>query len=158
MTLDPKRLARDAKRVQAARPAGGIGRETTGVTRAVRDGLPMIRQLRESGITWAAIAAAMSAQGVTQGAGKPLTASRLTAIVGQVEAQLRRQAEQAAVRRARPDLADAKPPLAGETDAPAPVAPVPSTPSPVLDRPARASEEAIRRAGLDSLHKLLKKA
>lgn len=155
MTLDPKRLARDAKRVQAARPAGGIGRETTGVTRAVRDGLPMIRQLRESGITWAAIAAAMSAQGVTQGAGKPLTASRLTAIVGQVEAQLRRQAEQAAVRRARPDLADAKPPLAGDTDAPAPV---PSTPSHVLDRPARASEEAIRRASLDSLHKLLKKA
>ena len=57
MTLDPKRLARDAKRVQATRLAGGLGRQTTGVTRAVRDGLPMIRQLRESGITWAALRA-----------------------------------------------------------------------------------------------------
>ncbi|MEL6065097.1 MULTISPECIES: hypothetical protein [unclassified Methylobacterium] len=158
MTLDPKRLARDAKRVQATRPTAGIGRETTGVTRAVRDGLPMIRQLRASGITWAAIAAAMSAQGVTQGAGKPLTASRLTAIVGQVEAQLRRQAERAAARRARPDLADPKPPLAGDTATPAPVAPVPNTPSPAPGRPAHTSEEAIRRAGLDALHKLLKKA
>jgi len=158
MTLDPKRLARDAKRVQATRPTAGIGRETTGVTRAVRDGLPMIRQLREGGITWAAIAAAMAAQGVTQGAGKPLTASRLTAIVGQVEAQLRRQAERAAARRARPDLAAPQPPLTGDTAAPAPVAPVPNTPPPVPDRAAPASEEAIRRAGLDALHKLLKKA
>jgi hypothetical protein len=158
MTLDPKRLARDAKRVQATRPAGGIGRETTGVTRAVRDGLPIIRQLREGGITWAAIAAAMSAQGVTQGAGKPLTASRLTAIVGQVEAQLRRQAERAAVRRARPDLAGPQPPLTGDTVAPVLVATIPTIPSPVPDRTAHASEEAIRRAGLDALHKLLKKA
>lgn len=158
MTLDPKRLARDAKRVQATRPAGGIGRETTGVTRAVRDGLPMIRQLREGGITWAAIAAAMSAQGVTQGAGRPLTASRLTAIVGQVEAQLRRQAEQATARRARADLAAPQPALTGDTAAPAPIAPVPLASSPAPDTTAHASEEAIRRAGLDALHKLLKKA
>ena len=100
----------------------------------------------------------MSAQGVTQGAGKPLTASRLTAIVGQVEAQLRRQAERAAARRARPDLAGSQPPAIGDTAAPAPVAPVPATPPPVPDRAAPASEEAIRRAGLDALHKLLKKA
>ncbi|KTS10680.1 hypothetical protein SB3_07085, partial [Methylobacterium radiotolerans] len=77
---------------------------------------------------------------------------------GQVEAQIRRQAEQAAGRRTRPDLADAKPPLTGDADAPAPVASVPSTPSPVPDRTAHASEEAIRRASLDALHKLLKKA
>jgi len=158
MTLDPKRLARDAKRVQATRPAGGIGRETTGVTRAVRDGLPMIRQLRQGGITWAAIAAAMSAQGVTQGAGRPLTASRLTAIVGQVEAQLRRQAEQITARRARADLAAPQPARTGDTAAPALIAPVPPVSSPAPDTTAHASEEAIRRAGLDALHKLLKKA
>jgi len=158
MTLDPKRLARDAKRVQATRPAGGIGRETTGVTRAVRDGLPMIRQLRDGGITWAAIAAAMSAQGVTQGAGRPLTASRLTAIVGQVEAQLRRQAEQATARHARADLTAPQPAITGRTAAPAPIAPVPFASSPAPDSTPHTSEEAIRRAGLDALHKLLKKA
>ncbi|MET0527926.1 MAG: hypothetical protein ABW003_06205, partial [Microvirga sp.] len=59
MTLDPKRLARDAKRVQAARPAGGIGRETTGVTpgRAglrgeQQAGLQRTTQVRHKGRSW----------------------------------------------------------------------------------------------------------
>ncbi len=83
------------------------------MTRAVRDGLPMIRQLRESGITWAAIAAAMSAQGLNPGVQETPDASRLTAIVGQVEAQLRRQAKQAAVRRVHVPISPTrKPPLA----------------------------------------------
>jgi hypothetical protein len=75
-SLDPKRLARDAKRAQAQRPDAGIGRETTGVTRAVRAGLPVIRELRAAGVTWAAIAEAMGAQGVTQGAGAPLLVTK----------------------------------------------------------------------------------
>lgn len=156
MPLDPKRLARDAKRAQAQRPDSTIGRETTGVTRAVRAGLPVIRQLRAAGVTWAAIAEALSAQGVTQGEGRPLTATRLTAIVTQVEAQIRRTAEREARRRTRPDLTvspeavpSPEPPLA------APAAP--ALPSPVGSNP-RATEEEIRRAGLHDLHQLLKKS
>jgi len=156
MPLDPKRLARDAKRAQAQRPDSTIGRETTGVTRAVRAGLPVIRQLRAAGVTWAAIAEAMSAQGVTQGDGQPLTATRLTAIVTQVEAQERRTVEREARRRTRSDLTvsseavrSPEPPLPA-TAAPAPPAPDGSG--------AHATEEQIRRAGLHDLRQLLKKS
>lgn len=155
MPLDPKRLARDAKRAQAQRPDSTIGRETTGVTRAVRAGLPVIRQLRAAGVTWAAIAEAMSAQGVTQGEGQPLTATRLTAIVTQVEAQERRTVEREARRRTRPDLTASSgivPPP--ELSLPDPVAPAP----PPVESGAHATEEEIRRAGLHDLRQLLKKS
>ena len=155
MPLDPKRLARDAKRAQAQRPDSSIGRETTGVTRAVRAGLPVIRQLRAAGVTWAAIAEALSAQGVTQGEGRPLTATRLTAIVTQVEAHARRPAEREARRRTRPDLTTSSeivPPP--ELSLPDPVAPAPPAPA---GSGAHATEEQIRRAGLHDLRQLLKK-
>jgi len=160
MSLDPKRLARDANRAQAQRPDTGIGRETTGVTRAVRAGLPVIRQLRAAGVTWAAIAEAMSAQGVTQGAGTPLSATRLTAIVTQVEAQIRRKAEREAGRRSRSDLTVSSgllpPSHPAATSLPAPAAaPAPLPPS---GSGVPATEEEIRRAGLNDLHKLLKKS
>lgn len=160
MPLDPKRLARDANRAQAKRPDTGIGRETTGVTRAVRAGLPVIRQLRAAGVTWAAIAEAMSAQGVTQGAGTPLSATRLTAIVTQVEAQIRRKAEREAGRRSRSDLTLSSgllpPSHPAATSLPAPAAaPAPLPPS---GSGVPATEEEIRRAGLNDLHQLLKKS
>ena len=154
MPLDPKRLARDAKRAQAQRPDSSIGRETTGVTRAVRAGLPVIRQLRAAGVTWAAIAEALSAQGVTQGEGRPLTATRQT-IVTLVEAQERRPAARAARRRTRPDLTTSSeivPPP--ELSLPDPVAPAPPAPA---GSGAHATEEQIRRAGLHDLRQLLKK-
>lgn len=157
MPLDPKRLTRDAKRAQAQRPDSSIGRETTGVTRAVRAGLPVIRQLRAAGVTWAAIAEAMSAQGVTQGEGQPLTATRLTAIVTQVEAQERRTAEREARRRTRPDLTvspEAVPPPELPLLNPA----APSAPIPPAKSSAHATEEEIRRAGLHDLRQLLKKS
>ncbi|MCB4806470.1 DNA-binding transcriptional MerR regulator [Methylobacterium brachiatum] len=156
MPLDPKRLARDAKRAQAQRPDSTIGRETTGVTRAVRAGLPVIRQLRAAGVTWAAIAEALSAQGVTQGEGQPLTASRLTAIVTQVEAQERRKADREARRRTRPDLT-ASSEAVRSPEPPLPATAAPALPSPVGSNP-RATEEEIRRAGLHDLHQLLKKS
>lgn len=160
MPLDPKRLARDAKRAQAQRPDSSIGRETTGVTRAVRAGLPVIRQLRAAGVTWAAIAEAMSAQGVTQGAGTPLSATRLTAIVTQVEAQIRRKAEREAGRRSRSDLTLSSgllpPSHPAATSLPTPAAaPAPLPPS---GSSVPATEEEIRRAGLHDLHQLLKKS
>ena len=60
MPLDPKRLLRDAKKAQTTRPATMVGRETTGVTRAVRAALPTIRRLRVAGVSWAAIAQALN--------------------------------------------------------------------------------------------------
>ncbi|MDV2988432.1 UNVERIFIED_CONTAM: hypothetical protein Q9R58_29555, partial [Methylobacteriaceae bacterium AG10] len=118
-------------------------------------GLPVIRQLRAAGVTWAAIAEALSAQGVTQGEGRPLTATRLTAIVTQVEAQERRTAEREARRRTRPDLTTSSeivPPP--ELSLPDPVAPAPPAPA---GSGAHATEEQIRRAGLHDLRQLLKK-
>ncbi len=130
------------------------------MTRAVRDGLPMIRQLRESGITWAAIAAAMSAQGLNPGCRKPLTRSRLTAIVGQVEHSCADRPSRlpfaAYASRSRRREAAAR----RDTDAPAPVAPsrprrhpsptAPHTPAKRRSaceprRPAQAPEEGLTR-------------
>lgn len=156
MPLDPKRLVRDAKKAQTARPATLVGRETTGVTRAVRAALPAIRTLRAAGVTWAAIAQAMAEQGVRQKGNVPLTATRLTAIVGQVEAQDRRRSA-AAISRGRPDLAGATP---ASRDPVGPAHPPPREPAPAdpPNRPAaHPSAEAIRRAGLAELNRILKK-
>jgi len=156
MPLDPKRLVRDAKKAQTARPATMVGRETTGVTRAVRAALPTIRTLRAAGVTWAAIAQAMAEQGLRQKGDRSLTATRLTAIVGQVEAQERRRSA-AAAPRDRPDLAGAVP---APRDPPRPAHSPPREPAPAdpSNRPAtHPSAEAIRRAGLAELNRILKK-
>lgn len=150
MSLDPKRLLRDAKKAQTTRPATMVGRETTGVTRAVRAALPTIRKLRATGVSWAAIAQAMAEQGVRQKGDVPLTATRLTAIVGQVEAQDRRR--DAAAVRSRPDLAAE--PVSPVRPAPAPEPPRGPTPA---DPPTHPTAEAIRRAGLAELNQILKK-
>ena len=124
MPLDPRRLARDAKTLEAERPAGAIGRETTGVTRAVRALMPAIRELREAGVRWAAIAEALARQGVVGPDGKPMKANRLTAVVDRIEqGQQRKVAKvQVQVRSRRPDFA--RPPPAG------PTLPQPDTPAP----------------------------
>jgi hypothetical protein len=156
MSLDPKRLLRDAKKAQTTRPATTVGRETTGVTRAVRAALPTLRKLREAGVTWAAIAHAMSEQGVRQKGDVPLTASRLTAIVSQIEAQQRRRDGIAAARH-RPDLASVEPaadPVA--LDRPRPTHEPKRDPVPA-DPPPHPSAEALRRAGLAELNRILKK-
>ncbi|MCW6506965.1 hypothetical protein [Lichenifustis flavocetrariae] len=94
---------RDAKKAQAKRPALIVGRETTGATRAIRLMLPTIRELRASGVTWAAIAEALAEQKITQADGEPLTASRLTSIVGQIEAQDARKTNREETRHPRSD-------------------------------------------------------
>ena len=152
MPLDPKRLLRDAKKAQTARPATLVGRETTGVTRAVRAALPTIRTLRAAGLSWAAIAQAMAEQGVRQKGDVPLTATRLTAIVGQVEAQDRRR-DAAAAPRNRADLATTELPSFVRSELrPEP----PRGPAPI-DPPGHPTAEAIRRAGLAELNRILKK-
>lgn len=154
MPLDPKRLARDALKAQSTRPDSLVGRETTGVTRAVRAALPAIRRLRSAHVTWAAIAEAITQQGIRQSNGEPLTASRLTSIVSQVERQERRKAEQHVARQTRGDLAvRALPATSRRSPAfAAPIVPVPSSSSPRLE----GSEEALRRQGLAELQALLK--
>jgi len=150
-SLDPKRLQREAHKAQAARPEPAIGRETTGVTRAVRETLPVIQKLRKAQITWAAIAAAMTEQGITQGNGLPLTATRLTAVVGHVERQIRRHEDSLALRRLRTDLA--------RSDTETLKAPLREAiaENGSSDLPGNPTEEELRRAGLDELRSLLRK-
>src|SRR5579859_486079 len=93
MTLDIKRLSRDASRFQAERSMSPSSRETTGTTKAIRDVLPQIYSLREAGVQWSAIASALAAQGIVQGKARiPLTTNRLTALVRQIELQNQRRA------------------------------------------------------------------
>ena len=96
MPLDPKKLRKDARRLQGARPDTTVGRETTGTTRAIRTALPDIYDLRNDGVSWPAIADALAIQGVVQGKDRiPLTTNRLTAIVSQIEEQERKKASKA---------------------------------------------------------------
>jgi hypothetical protein len=88
MTLDLKRLRADASRLQTERSKSRSSRETTGTTKAIRAALPAIYKLREEGVQWSAIAAALAAQGIVQGKHRiPLTTNRLTALVRQIELQ-----------------------------------------------------------------------
>lgn len=88
MTLDLKRLHADASRLQAERSKSRSSRETTGATKAIRAALPAIYKLREDGVQWSTIAAALAAQGIVQGKDRiPLTTNRLTALVRQIELQ-----------------------------------------------------------------------
>lgn len=151
MPLDPRRLARDAKTLEAKRPAGAIGRETTGVTRAVRALMPAIRELREAGVRWAAIAEALARQGVVGPDGKPMKANRLTAVVDRIEQGQQRKVAKVQVRSRRPDFA--RPPPAGPT--------LPQPDTPARDQPPPAATEhrtaeQIIRDGLSDLNALLK--
>ncbi|MGU3662250.1 hypothetical protein [Methylobacterium fujisawaense] len=157
MRFDPKRLVRDAERAQRARPGSLIGREITGVTRAVRDSLPVIHRLRDLGVTWAAIAQAMSEQGATQNDGKPLSVTRLTAIVSEVEAQMRRSAQDRRRRRQRPDLAPPPGDDLGTTGSRSGSdSPGDRPRSAHVDPNSATTEEQMRRAGLAELRKILK--
>jgi hypothetical protein len=149
--LDSSRLIREAHKAQAVRPINLVGRETTGVTAAVRSALPVIRKLRLAKVTWSAIAAAISEQGLVRSDGSPLTASRLTAIVSQVERQRQRREESAAARRRRPDVA----PLATHDST---LSVSPSTAAKQSPNTASAgAEEELRRTALAELHALLRK-
>lgn len=155
MKLDPKRLLRDAERAQISRPGSSIGREITGVTRAVRESMPVIRRLRAAGVTWAAIAQAMTEQGITQSGGRALTATRLTGVVSEVESRTRRSV-QALGRQQRSDLVPGSNPTSSTRSEHGP-APPPRHRLRSPDEPHLATEEDIRRAGLAELQQLLRK-
>jgi hypothetical protein len=93
MALDLRRLRTDASRLQTERSKSRSSRETTGTTRAIRAALPEIYKLREDGVQWSAIAAALAAQGIVQGKDRTsLTTNRLTALVRQIELQNEKRA------------------------------------------------------------------
>ena len=106
-SIDVKKLRRTVAARQAARPAGvGLGgRVGTGAMALVRSNLAALDELRAGGATWAEIAAGLAEQGMTQGAGEPITAKRLTALVTLVRKAEATRAAKISVRQGREDLA-----------------------------------------------------
>ena len=107
MAIDRKRLRREAKAAEKARPPRSVGRPTTGALAAVEANLDTIHALRKDGVRWAAIAAALSEQGVHQlvgGERRPLTAARLTALVHSIEKRQALASARRAGRATRPGL------------------------------------------------------
>ena len=151
MPLDPKRLARDAKALEAEKPAAAVGRETTGVTRAVRAFMPTIRELRDAGVRWGPIAEALAKQGLVRADKQPLSASRLTAVVDRIDKGERKKAERLVARGRRSDLVAGPPPVQAQK-APANATPGPTAPAKSDHRTA----EQIRRDDLAELHDILK--
>lgn len=63
----------------------------TGATRVIESVMPDIKSLRDQGVSWDVIAAALSEQGLCQGADRtPLTGRRLTALVNGIRKRRRR--------------------------------------------------------------------
>lgn len=111
MTLDPKQLRADAKRLHKARSSTS-GRSVTGATSAIRAALPAIRELRDSGVAWSAIAEALAQQGVVQGKDRlPITERRLTALVSHIEALDQRRLKSKAQPRSDTAVAQDEPQL-----------------------------------------------
>ena len=102
--IDLKRLKTDAAKAQKELPPRG----SVGTFAAVRAALPAIEAMRAEGIGWSAIAEALAAQGLTQGAGpseQPITRTRLTSVVSELQKQRRRARSKQDQRLARSDLA-----------------------------------------------------
>lgn len=147
MTLDPKRLRQDAKRLQETRPPAA------GTTGAVRAALPVIYQLREEGVSWPAIAAALAKQGVVQGKDRvPLTTNRLTALVSQIQQQERKKRLRQD-HRVRGDTTNRGVGRAQRLSLSPDLAP----PTPVSKIEPASTEDDLRRAALDKLQTVLKK-
>jgi len=152
MRLDPKKLRQDAQRLQKARRASLVGRETTGTTKAIREALPTIRQLRKDEVSWPAIAQALAAQGVVQGKDRiPLTAKRLTALVSQIEARERKKALKAGNRERRDTVKHQVERVPRLTLSPDLVSPTETS-----DLPS-STEDDLRRAAFEKLQTVLKK-
>jgi hypothetical protein len=103
--IDSKRLRDDAMRLKATQGHSPIGRRKTGATDVIREHFTELRRLHfEEGARWTELAAALADQGVTQGDGKRLTGRRLTALMRNVERQIKKQNDGKANRMARGDL------------------------------------------------------
>ena len=86
MKIDLKRLTEDCATAQAARADSCCPHRNTGATAIIEPILPLIREFRGRKFSWAAIASALSKQGVVQGGDRrPITARRLTALISAIE-------------------------------------------------------------------------
>jgi hypothetical protein len=85
MKIDFKRLRREVERRKSARSTSSHGRIKTGATAVIREHLPDLERMHADGAIWDEIAAGLSAQGVRQGNGKPLTGRRLTALIHNIK-------------------------------------------------------------------------
>ncbi|MCJ2005522.1 hypothetical protein [Methylobacterium sp. J-092] len=158
--LDLRRLERDV--ADAAPRSAGLapgGRRATGLMDVVRDNLDALVTMQASGVTWNAIAAALTKQGYATGDGRPLTGAQITGIISSVRRQAKHRADKAVTRQARLDLLppvpDRRPERRLHLSADL-VAPTESR-SPTAAEAAD-TEEAIRRGNLDKLQDLLKPA
>jgi hypothetical protein len=114
MQIDSKRLTNDCATAQAALAGSGHTHRSTGATAMIEPILPSIREFRAQRYSWAAIAAALAAQGVTQGVDRsPITARRLTALISAIDKRERHREARLAGRAKRGDLA----PLQGNSHA-----------------------------------------
>jgi hypothetical protein len=152
MSVDPKLLQRDARGFQKARRRKGRG-----TTEAIRAVLPTIYRLRSEGILWREIAEALGKQGIVQGQGKkrsPLTTTRLTALVRQIEAET----ESAALDPKPPSIKTAQIEKSRATKMrPLSVAVELGQEIRTSDRRSAPSEDDLRRAALDRIQDVLKK-
>jgi|GraSoi2013_100cm_1033763.scaffolds.fasta_scaffold138166_1 hypothetical protein len=106
MSIDSKRLTKDCAHAQATLAANDHVLRRTGATAIIEPILPLIREFRTKKYSWAAIAAGLAAQGVTQGADRnPITARRLTALISAINKRERRRDARLAGRAKRRDLA-----------------------------------------------------
>ena len=150
--LDLKRVRADVRKRQASRQneIRTGGRPRNGTMALLRRHLAQFEQMVAEGATWVDIAAALAAQGVSQGDGQPITGRRLTALRASLRRQDERRTRAVAERTQREDIpartSGPRPTLSGE------LAPPSRSRSPLT-----LSEEDHRRAALDRAKAILKK-
>jgi hypothetical protein len=106
MQIDAKRLKEDCATAQTALAGSGGAHRSTGATAIIEPILPLIREFRAQKYGWAAIAAALAAQGVTQGSDRrPISARRLTALISAINKRVQLREARLAGRAKRGDLA-----------------------------------------------------
>ncbi|KAB1070582.1 hypothetical protein [Methylobacterium planeticum] len=106
--LDLRRLARDAAAAPGAQRANLApgGRAATGLMDAVRADLDALFALQAGGLTWNAIAAGLTAQGLTTADGRAITGRNLTGVISSIRRQAQRGATRDAERKTRADVRD----------------------------------------------------
>jgi hypothetical protein len=149
MSVDPKLLQRDARGLLRTRRRKGRG-----TTEAIRALLPTIYRLRSEGVLWREIAEALGKQGIVQGQGKkrkPITTTRLTALVRQIEARTQNEPKPPSIKKAQGEKARATKmrPLSLAIELGQEIG--------TSNRRSEPSEEVLRRAALDRIQDVLKK-
>jgi len=153
--LDLKRLRADIAKHENEKASAPAARRLTGAMAIVRDNLAEIEALNAAGKSWAAIAAALAQQGVTQGENQPITARRLTALIASVKREATRQEAKLESRAQRRDLSPTK--SSEQTRTARRLAPELTRQRSDTPPVATMTEEEIRRANFDKHSALFRK-